>query len=217
MKPQLPGGVYVITDNTLVPGRSHLEIARAAITGGARILQLRDKHATDQALLPEARAIRALTREAGAIFLINDRLELAQVVGADGLHLGQEDLPAAEARRRWPEGILGVSVDDARTARQAEADGADYLGAGPIFGTRTKNDAGPAVGLEQIARVRAASTLPVVAIGGIGAANIAAVAAAGAQFAAVISAVVCTPDPEAAVRELCARFTAGQQQSGSAQ
>lgn len=202
-------GLYVITDCTLRPGRTHLDVARAAVEGGARVLQLRDKNASDSALLDVARAIRRLTREADVLFIVNDRLELARAVAADGIHLGQEDLPAREARRRWPEGLLGVSIDDGPTARQAEEDGADYLGVGPIFGTRTKGDAGPAVGLEQIARVRAASSLPIVAIGGIDQENIATVAAAGADCAAVISAVVCAPDMEAATRALHAQWNRG--------
>ncbi|MDH7569034.1 MAG: thiamine phosphate synthase [Armatimonadota bacterium] len=203
-------GIYVITDATLVPGRGHLEVARAAVAGGARVVQLRDKQAPDSHLLPIAREIRRLTLEAGVLFVVNDRLDLARAVGADGVHLGQEDLPAAEARRRWPEGVVGVSVDDERTARQAEADGADYLGVGPIFGTATKGDAGPAVGLEQIARIRAVSRLPIVAIGGIQIANVAQVAAAGAHCAAVISAVVAAADMVAAVRALVEAFAAGR-------
>jgi len=203
-------GLYVITDVVLKPGRSHLEIVQAALAGGARVIQLRDKEAADADLLEEARAIRQVTRAAGALFLVNDRFELARAVDADGVHLGQGDLPAREARRRWPEAILGISVDDERTARQAEADGADYLGVGPIFATQTKGDAGPAIGLEQIGRIRAASRLPIAAIGGIGLANIAAVGAAGAEMAAVISAVVCAPDMEAATRALAAEFAAGQ-------
>ncbi len=207
---RIPQGLYVITDDTLSPGRSHTDVARAAIAGGAALIQLRDKRAPNADLLPAAREIRRLTREAGVLFLVNDRISLARAIGADGVHLGQEDFPAGEARRLWPEGILGISVDDDRTARLAEADGADYLGVGPIFGTQTKGDAGPAVGLEQIARVRSTSALPVVAIGGIHAANIGRVAAAGADCAAVISCVVCAPDMEASVRALCAAFSAGR-------
>lgn len=211
MRPARPiAGLYVITDAGLFAGRGHVDVARAALAGGARILQLRDKHTPDEELLPIARLVRKLADDAGALFIVNDRIELALAAGADGIHLGQEDMPCRRARSLWPAGIIGVSIDDAATARQAEADGADYLGVGPIFGTRTKGDAGPAVGLEQIARARAASSLPIVAIGGISAANIASVAAAGAECAAVISAVVSAPDMEQATRELCRAFAGGR-------
>lgn len=210
MRPARPiAGLYVITDAGLFAGRGHVDVARAALAGGARILQLRDKHTPDEELLPIARLVRKLADDAGALFIVNDRIELALAAGADGIHLGQEDMPCRRARSLWPAGIIGVSIDDAATARQAEADGADYLGVGPIFGTRTKGDAGPAVGLEQIARARAASSLPIVAIGGISAANVASVAVAGAECAAVISAVVSAPDMERATRELCRAFAGG--------
>lgn len=211
MRPLLPqSGIYVITDVVLRPGRTHVEIARAAVAGGARVVQLRDKSASDEALLEIAREIRRLTRQAGVLFIVNDRLELARAVGADGVHLGQGDLPAREARKSWPEGILGISCSDVATARRAEAEGADYLGLGPIFPTQTKEDAGPAIGLEEIARVRAACSLPIAAIGGLHQGNVAQVAAAGATWAAVISAVVCAPNMEVAVRQLVEAFAQGE-------
>ncbi|MBI3948330.1 MAG: thiamine phosphate synthase [Armatimonadetes bacterium] len=212
----VPHGIYVVTDVLLPPGRTHVAIARAAVAGGARILQLRDKEAPDEALREPAQEIRRLTRAAGVLFVINDRLELARAVGADGVHLGQSDLPARRARESWPEGILGITVGEADDARRAEADGADYLGLGPIFATQTKGDAGPAVGLAAIPRVRAASRLPIVAIGGIHLGNVAQIAAAGAAWAAVVSAVVCAPDMEAATRALAAAFAAGERGAGTA-
>lgn len=202
-------GLYVITDEVLMPGRTHLDVARAAVSGGAIVVQLRDKRASDTGLLDTARAIRRLTREAGVLFIVNDRLDLARAVEADGVHLGQADLPARDARRLWPDGILGISVSDVESARRAEDAGADYLGVGPVFATRTKEDAGPALGLDGLARIRAASRLPIAAIGGIGLDNVADVAAAGAEFAAVISAVVCASDMQAATASLCAAFADG--------
>ena len=146
-------GLYVITDVVLKPGRGHLEIVQAALAGGARVIQLRDKEAADADLLEEARAIRQVTRAAGALFLVNDRFELARAVDADGVHLGQGDLPAREARRRWPEAILGISVDDERTARQAKPM-APTTSAWAHPATQTKGDAGPAIGLSRSAHPR---------------------------------------------------------------
>lgn len=195
-------GVYVITDAVLRPDRGHVEIARAAVAGGSMVVQLRDKDAPDSELIPIAREIRRVTESAGAVFIVNDRIEVALASGADGLHIGQEDMPAAEARRRWPDGLLGVSVSSPEQAVRAEREGADHLGVGPIYATGTKSDAGSATGPGQIARIREACGLPIVAIGGIGLSNIADVARGGAESAAVISAVVCAEDMVAATRAL---------------
>jgi len=195
-------GVYVITDAVLRPDRSHVEIARAAVQGGSRVIQLRDKEASDSELIPIAREIRRITAEAGAIFIVNDRIEVALASDADGLHIGQEDMPVADARKRWPERLLGVSVGSPEEAVTAERDGADHLGVGPIYSTSTKLDAGAATGLELIGRIRQVCRLPMVAIGGIGLSNIAEVARAGAESATMISAIVCADDMVAATRAL---------------
>jgi thiamine-phosphate pyrophosphorylase len=196
-------GLYVITDETLVPGRTHLEIARAAIEGGASAIQLRDKHASNEHLTEVGLAIRRLASEAGAMFVVNDRVEVALASDADGIHVGQDDRPVSELRTLFPGRIIGVSVDTPEDASTARRMGADYLGVGPIFGTSTKPDAPPATGLSQIGEMRAASGgLPVIAIGGIHEGNIAEVARAGADAAAVISAVVCAEDMVAATRRL---------------
>lgn len=195
-------GVYVITDSVLRPDRSHLDIARAAIQGGSKIIQLRDKDASDAHLIPIAREIRRITSEAGAIFVVNDRIEVALASEADGLHIGQEDMPVAEARRRWPDRLLGVSVTTPEQAIEAERDGADHLGVGPIYSTSTKLDAAEVTGLALISHIRPICPIPIVAIGGIALANIAEVARAGADSAAVISAVVCADDMVAATRAL---------------
>lgn len=195
-------GIYVVTDAVLRPDHSHVEIARTAVEGGSKVIQLRDKYASDTELIPTACEIRRIAAEAGVIFIVNDRIEVALASEADGLHIGQEDMPVAEARRRWPEGLLGVSVSNPEEAVKAERDGADHLGVGPIYTTGTKSDAGSATGLEQIALIREACALPVVAIGGIGLSNIAEVARAGAESAAVISAVVCADDMVAATKAL---------------
>jgi thiamine-phosphate pyrophosphorylase len=198
-------GLYLITDETVSPGRSHLEIAQAALAGGARVVQLRDKRRDAGELLPAAREMAALCRDAGALFIVNDRVDLALAAGADGVHLGQTDLPVREARKLLgEEKLIGVSVEDAAQARAAEVDGADYLGVGAIYGSATKADAGAPVGLEQIRRFREVSALPVVAIGGITLERAPEVREAGAAAAAVIGAVAAAPDMEAAARRLAA-------------
>ncbi len=196
-------GLYVITDAKLSRGRSHLEVIRAAIAGGATVVQYREKEGTTRQMMEEARALRELARQAGVPFIVNDRVDIALAVDADGVHVGQDDMPAPLARKLMgPEKIVGVSVDNLEQALQAERDGADYVGAGPIFATPTKPDAAPPIGLEGLAEICRQVSIPVVAIGGINETNAAAVIAAGAAGVAVVSAVVAAPDVEAAARRL---------------
>ena len=196
-------GIYVITDTCLVPGRSHIDVAGAALNGGASIIQLRDKSKDDDELIKIGYEIRRLTFAAGALFIINDRLEVALACDADGLHVGQEDRSASELRLMLPGKLLGVSVATPEEAARAQRDGADYLGVGPVFETSTKIDAGLPVGIHRIELARSASGgLPIVAIGGINEGNIAEVARTGADSAAVISAIVCADDMTEATRRL---------------
>jgi thiamine-phosphate pyrophosphorylase len=196
-------GLYVITDSALCPGRTHAHIARAAITGGAKIVQLRDKDATDREFYNWAVELRDLTRSTGVAFFVNDRVDIAAAVGADGVNIGQTDMPVAAARGvLGPDAIIGVSADSLEEALQAERDGADYVGFGPVFPTVTKLDAGPVSGLETLAEVVRNLSIPVVAIGGIGLSNIGQVAETGAAGAAVVSAVVCAADIPSATRAL---------------
>ncbi len=200
-------GLYVITDEELCPGRTHAEIARAAIAGGARIIQMRDKNASDRDFYETAAAIRLVTAEAGALFFVNDRVHIAAAVQADGVNVGQTDIPVSAARSiLGPKAIIGLSCDSPEQAFEAEKLGADYVGFGPVFATNTKTDAGPVSGIETLLDVCAKVRLPVVAIGGIGASNIEQVAAAGAASAAVVSAVVCADDMAEATKELVRRF-----------
>jgi len=196
--------LHVITDAKASRGRSHLQVAEAAIAGGADVLQLRDKEASGGALYREALQLRKVTRDAKVPFIVNDRLDIALAVDADGVHVGQSDLPASVVREvMGPGKILGVSVDTVEQAVQAEKDGADYLGVGPVFEARgTKPDAGEPVGLERIARIRRHCRLPIVAIGGIDAENARQVREAGADGAAVISAIVSADDIAQAARRL---------------
>jgi thiamine-phosphate pyrophosphorylase len=194
--------LYVITDEKVSRGRSHLQVAEAAIRGGADVLQLRDKEASSGRFYRVALQLRVLTRDAKVPFIVNDRLDIALAADADGVHVGQSDLPASVVRAViGPGKILGVSVDTVEEAVQAEKDGADYLGVGPVFEARgTKPDAGEPLGVDRIARIRRHCRLPIVAIGGIDAENARKVREAGADAAAVISAIVAADDIERAAR-----------------
>jgi thiamine-phosphate pyrophosphorylase len=201
----------VITDPGIAPGKDHVAIALAALRGGADMIQLRDKAGNLRDLLDQARAIHALCLARGAVFIVNDRLDLALAAGADGAHVGQDDLPAEAARRvLGPGRILGVSTHNPAQVRAAEKAGADYLGFGPMFPTGTKNTGYAPRGLEALREVRGATRLPILAIGGISLENVEGVIQAGATAPAIISAVVAAPDIAAAAaafrqRAACAK------------
>lgn len=200
MKPDV--SLCVILDREAARERDLGQILEAVIAGGCRMVQLREKEWTTRRLLPLAERLRQRAQEAAVTFIVNDRLDLALAIGADGLHVGQDDLPAPVARKLLPVGmILGVSTHSAAQARQAQADGADYVAVGSIYPTVTK-EAFELVGLELIRRVRPLVTVPLIAIGGITAVNAAEVIRAGADGIAVISAVLGAPDPLAASRAL---------------
>ena len=202
-------GLYVITDQVISGGRSHVQVAAQAVLGGADVIQLRDKRMGGKEMLEAALAIRDLTRDAGVTFIVNDRLDIALLSGADGVHLGQDDIPLVAARSICPPGfIIGVSVGSVEEAVRAEQAGADYLGPGPIFPTGSKDDAAPACGLEVLKAMRSYVSIPLVAIGGINRDNLEAVIANGADGVAVISAVVAPPDIAGACRDLKDRIEA---------
>jgi thiamine-phosphate diphosphorylase len=205
---KLPSPLYAILDSEVAGGRELTSILAAVLAGGCRLVQLRDKRTPMAALYPIARALADACRRAGAFFIVNDRADLALAVGADGLHVGQDDLPAADARRILPAGtILGVSTHDRAQARRAVADGADYVAVGSVFPTGTK--AGfQLVGPELVRELRPEIPVPLVGIGGITRDNAALVVAAGADAVAVISAVCAAADPEAATRGLMDRLEA---------
>lgn len=203
-------GLYVITDSRLYSGRSHVDIAREAIAGGARIIQIRDKFASDRDFYDAALQVRELTEEAGAMLFVNDRIDIAASIGADGVNIGQSDLPVEVVRELLGNNaLIGVSASDYDEARQAQEDGADYIGFGPVFTTNTKLDAGPISGLDILRQVCREISLPIVAIGGIVIANIGSVAAQGAACAAVVSAVVCAENMADATSRLICEFNAG--------
>lgn len=198
--------VYVITDQWVAGGRSLVDLVGAALRGGATAIQLREKSASTRAMVELGHALLVFTRAAGVPLIVNDRIDVALAINADGVHVGQDDMPADLARRLiGPARLLGVSAATVAEARRAERDGADYLGVGDLFGTPSKPDAGPPIGLERLAEVARAARVPVVGIGGIQVDNAAAVIAAGAVGVAVISAVISAADPEAAVRRLHAQ------------
>lgn len=174
--------VYFVTDPHLFEPETVEEACRRMLTAGVRTIQLRDKEARGEELLAAARRLRSLCLEFGALLIINDDPETAALAGADGVHVGQGDAPATEARRRiGPDAVLGVSVRTPDEAAQAERSGADYVAANGVFSTPTKTDLDAPLGLEGIRRIRAATSLPLVAIGGIGSGNAHEVLAAGAD------------------------------------
>ncbi len=195
--------LMVLTDRTAGRGRTHEEQARLALRGGATAVQLRDKQADDADLVAWAAALSPAAARAGALLLVNDRLDVARLAGAGGCHLGPEDLPVAEARRLWPRpAVLGFSAGTPGEARAAAEAGADYVGVGPVFATGSKADAGKPLGLQGLAQVAATSPLPVVAIGGIDAARAAACIRAGACGVAVLAAVAGAASVAPAARAL---------------
>lgn len=194
--------LYAVTDRAWVGRQTLCQQVEAALQGGVTCVQLREKHLDRDAFLAEARQLCALCRRYGVPFIVNDDLDVALACGADGIHVGQDDMPAAEVRRRAGRRlIVGVSAHTPEEARLAEAAGADYLGAGAVFGSATKTDASlltPA-GLQAVC---AAVHIPVVAIGGVNARNILQLQGSGAAGAAVVSGIFGAPDITAACREL---------------
>ena len=199
--------LYLVTDRTLSLGRSTVEVVRAAIRGGVSCVQLREKGCSTREFMDEARLLKALLAGTGVPLFINDRLDVALAVGADGVHLGQNDLAIADARRLVGNRmIIGISAESVADAIRAEAEGADYIGASPVFTTSTKTDTAPPLGLDGLRAIRRAVQLPLVAIGGINADNAAAVLRAGADGLAVVSAIVSAPCPRTAAAGLRQRI-----------
>jgi thiamine-phosphate pyrophosphorylase len=195
-------GLYVVVDTANLNNRSHVEITRMAINGGAAVVQLRDKLSDKISLLAIARDLRDLCTAGNVLFIVNDYIDIALATGADGVHLGQHDMPVVIARKQIPINmILGCSATTLEETRQAEKDGADYIGFGAVFPTGTKSDA-VVTGIELLKQAVNSVRIPVVAIGGINKDNIKDVLETGAFSAAVISAVLQADNPEYATREL---------------
>ena len=207
----LPTPLYVILDRGAAAGRDLGPLLDAVLEGGCRLVQLREKTMPLNDLYPVARALRRRCREAACLFIVNDRVDLALAVEADGVHVGQNDLPAREARRLLGPGmILGVSTHDESQARRARDDGADYVAVGSMYPTSSK-PVFRLVGPELIRRVRPEIPVPLVAIGGITVDNVADVIRAGADAVAVISAVCAAPDPAVATRRFLETIRAARE------
>jgi len=195
--------LYLVTDRALARGRPLADVVRAAVAGGVTCVQLREKEISAREFAAAARELLALLRPLGVPLIVNDRIDVALAAGADGVHVGQQDLSVADARRLGPPGwIVGVSAESAADAAQAERDGADYVGASPVFATPTKTDHAPPLGLDGLRALRAATKLPLVAIGGLHVGNARETIRAGADGLAVVSAIVAADDPRAAAAEL---------------
>jgi thiamine-phosphate pyrophosphorylase len=194
---------YLVTDARVGSVERLVEICRVALDGGVTAIQLRAKGWTDRQLLDAALALAPLCRDAGALFVVNDRLDIALAAGADGIHLGVDDLPIAAARcLLGPNAVIGYSPERDADRLEAEAAGADYLGVGPVYGTGTKPDAGAAIGLDGLRQAVNQTPLPVIGIGGISIERAVEVVATGAVGVAVVGAVFMADDPGAAARRL---------------
>jgi len=204
-KPVLPSGVYGITAEEFARGRSNEQVVRAMIAGGIRIIQYRAKGpgVSQRRILEECYRIRDLTGEAGVLFIINDHADIAILTDADGVHVGQDDLPVAEVRSLIGEDkLIGLSTHSPDQAKRALDQGADYIGVGPVYATRTKSDACDPVGLSFVSYVAQHIALPFTAIGGIKCHNIQEVAAHGAKSICLVSEIAGATDIVATVRQL---------------
>lgn len=202
-KSKIDCALYLVTDRGLSRGRRILDIIRAAVAGGVTMVQLREKEATTREFYQEGLMIREFLGEHNVPLIINDRLDIAMALDAEGVHVGQDDMPVAVARRiLGGDKIIGASVFDAADAREAEAAGADYLGLSPIFVTSTKPDLTAQIGIDGIAPIRQAVRIPIVGIGSMSAENAFEAVRAGLDGVAVVSAICSQRDPEAAARAI---------------
>jgi len=198
-------GLYFITDRKLSK-KPVIETVKEAILGGARIVQYREKELHAAEMHKEAKNVRELTKKNNVLLIINDRVDIAMAVDADGVHIGNEDMPFEEVKRLIPGKIVGVTVHNAKEAEEAEKKGASYIGVSPIFSTATKQDAGKPQGIKLIKDVKRAVKIPIVAIGGINEENLDEVINAGAENVAMISAIVTKEDIAGAVKRIMKKF-----------
>ncbi len=202
MRPSVDYSLYFCTDRGLMSSATIEENVEAALTGGATVVQLREKHCSSREFYELAVRVRAIARRFGAPLIVNDRVDIALAAGADGVHVGQSDLPCAAVRRLVGEGMLvGVSAGSVAEALAAAREGADYLGVGAMYATGTKEDAG-LVTMEELKNIRRAVELPIVVIGGINKATLGNFKGMGIEGIAVVSAIAAQKDPAAAAREL---------------
>jgi len=212
MKKNTDYRLYLVTDAELSLGRSHQEVIACAIRGGATVVQFREKKdICTREMIRTAQQLCYLCRSFKVPFIVNDRLDVALAVDADGIHIGQDDIPAPIARRLLgPDKLLGITAHTADEALKAIENGADYIGASPVFATMTKTDAGRPIGLEGLAEIAKACCVPVVGISGINDSNAQDVIRAGAAGVAVVSAIVGAEDIEMAARKLHRIICAGR-------
>jgi len=204
--------LYLVTDRGLARGRSTLEIVRAAVDGGATVVQLREKDCSTREFIEQALAIKDFLKDRAVPLIINDRLDVAQAVKADGVHLGQTDMPLKVAKKILGDSmIIGISAESLQDAVEAEKGGADYLGVSPIYATPTKTDTALPLGLEGLREIRKAVRIPLVGIGGLNRDNAAEVIRNGADGVAVVSAIVAADDPQKAADALRQIITEAQQ------
>lgn len=202
MKP-LNLDLHLVTDRNLSLGRDLLDIVQAALQGGVSVVQLREKECATREFVELGRAVSSLLRHSSVPLLINDRVDVALAVGANGVHIGQSDMPYADARRLLgPDAIIGLSVESEAHALEAEALDVDYLGLSPVFTTPTKSELKAQLGLDGVANIRRVSRHRLVAIGGIHCENVSAILKSGADGVAVVSAICSASDPLQATQHL---------------
>jgi len=195
--------LYLVTDRGLARGRKTLEIVQSAVAGGVTCVQLREKDCSTLEFIEQALTIKKFLKARGVPLIINDRLDVALAVGADGVHLGQTDMPLEMAKKIAGRSMLiGISAESLQDAIEAEQGGADYIGASPIYATPTKTDTAPPLGIEGLRAIKNKVNIPLVGIGGLNATNSAEVIRNGADGVAVVSAIVAADDPEIAARNL---------------
>ena len=199
----LPSGLYCLTGSEFSRGRSNRDVVQMMLTAGAKVIQYREKEMFAGDKYRECLEIREMTRQAGVCFIVNDDIDIAMLVAADGVHIGQDDLPLQQVRQLVGERMLiGLSTHSRQQALDAVQSGADYIGAGPVFATATKTNAATAIGLDGLQEIAAAVNVPVVAIGGIREGNVAEVLHRGADCVAIISDIVGADDVAAKVRNI---------------
>lgn len=197
-------GLYLVTSQALSAGRTTVDIVAAALEAGVGLIQLREKELPLRDYVALAERVRALTAEADALLIVNDRVDVALGIGADGVHLGQDDLPIPLARKLGPDLIVGASTHNVEEALRAQDEGASYINIGPLFPTGTKHWEGEFLGVEGLRRVAAVARVPFTVMGGIKPAHIPELTRNGATTIALVTAVTAAPNPAAAARELLA-------------
>ena len=197
-------GIYLVTSAVMSAGRTTPDIIRAALAGGIKLIQLREKDVSPVELTKLAREARKLTADAGALLIINDSVDIAMTVGADGVHLGQDDFAVKEARRLAPDLIIGASTHSVEEAIKAQNDGASYINIGPLFPTNTKKWDAEFLGIDGLKRIAAVARIPFTVMGGIKKKHIQELRSAGARTIAVVTEITAAENPEQAARDLIA-------------